>query len=146
MGYSSGTKVGTEWHSGNVGTPVLFGNFGRIVAQSDGVWTLFNNAQNGFTRLQFGGTSNLFVSLVTSGAIALACQLANGSGYAGFYAGDFRAAGASPNVAAGVISYGGTVATTVGAAGAAAALPATPVGYIIINVAGTQMKIPYYNT
>jgi hypothetical protein len=43
------------------------------------------------------------------------------------------------------ICLGGTTATTVGAAGAAATLPATPVGYIIVNVGGTIMKIPYYN-
>lgn len=36
-------------------------------------------------------------------------------------------------------------ATTVGAAGAASALPATPTGYLLINVNGTQKKIPYYD-
>ena len=46
----------------------------------------------------------------------------------------------------GGVSYGGTTASTVGAAGAASALPATPLGYIICNVAGVQVKIPYYNT
>jgi hypothetical protein len=47
--------------------------------------------------------------------------------------------------AAGAVSYGGTTATTVGAAGGASLLPATPLGYIIVNVAGTTAKIPYYN-
>lgn len=37
-----------------------------------------------------------------------------------------------------------TTATTVGAAGAASALPATPVGYLVVNIAGTNRKIPYY--
>lgn len=36
------------------------------------------------------------------------------------------------------------VATTVGAAGAASALPATPEGYLRVNVNGTIRKIPYY--
>jgi hypothetical protein len=36
-------------------------------------------------------------------------------------------------------------ATTVGAAGAASALPATPVGYLQITIAGTTYKLPYYN-
>jgi hypothetical protein len=36
--------------------------------------------------------------------------------------------------------------TTVGAAGGASALPATPLGYIVINVNATNVKIPYYNT
>jgi hypothetical protein len=38
-----------------------------------------------------------------------------------------------------------TTAATVGAAGAASALPANPVGYVIIKIAGTDYKIPYYN-
>jgi hypothetical protein len=38
-----------------------------------------------------------------------------------------------------------TTATTVGAAGGGSALPATPVGYVIIKIAGTDYKIPYYN-
>jgi hypothetical protein len=38
-----------------------------------------------------------------------------------------------------------TTETTVGAAGGASALPATPLGYIIINLGGTgSVKIPYY--
>jgi hypothetical protein len=35
--------------------------------------------------------------------------------------------------------------TTVGGAGAASALPATPVGYIVLNINGTDYKVPYYN-
>lgn len=36
--------------------------------------------------------------------------------------------------------------TTVGAAGGASALPATPLGYIIVNLGGTgSVKIPYYS-
>jgi hypothetical protein len=38
-----------------------------------------------------------------------------------------------------------STATTIGAAGGASALPATPLGYIIIEIGGTQRKIPYYN-
>lgn len=38
-----------------------------------------------------------------------------------------------------------TTATTIGAAGGASALPATPLGYIIIEIGGTQRKIPFYN-
>lgn len=39
-----------------------------------------------------------------------------------------------------------TTETTVGAAGGASALPATPLGYIIVNLGGTgAVKIPYYN-
>lgn len=41
---------------------------------------------------------------------------------------------------------GGVSATTVGATGAAAALPANPVGYLTVNINGTNYKMPYYNT
>lgn len=35
--------------------------------------------------------------------------------------------------------------TTVGAAGGATALPATPLGYILSTINGVLVKIPYYN-
>ena len=35
--------------------------------------------------------------------------------------------------------------TTVGAAGGATALPATPLGYFYVTVAGNLVKVPYYN-
>lgn len=38
-----------------------------------------------------------------------------------------------------------TTGTTVGAAGGASALPATPVGYMTVDINGTNRKIPYYN-
>jgi hypothetical protein len=41
--------------------------------------------------------------------------------------------------------FDGPNQTTVGAAGAAAALPANPVGYLVINYAGTEYVIPAYN-
>ena len=39
----------------------------------------------------------------------------------------------------------GAGSTTVGAAGGAAALPATPLGYFIMQVNGVDVKVPYYN-
>jgi len=45
---------------------------------------------------------------------------------------------------AGTIRYDATVQTTVGAAGAGDALPATPTGYFIINLSGTDFVVPYY--
>ena len=47
--------------------------------------------------------------------------------------------------AASGVSLGGTTATTVGAAGGASALPATPLGYLIAYVGSTPVKIPYYS-
>jgi hypothetical protein len=37
-----------------------------------------------------------------------------------------------------------TTQTTVGAAGAASALPATPTGYLIVNLGNGAVVIPYY--
>jgi hypothetical protein len=47
--------------------------------------------------------------------------------------------------AAGFMKYiSGNTATTVGAAGGASALPATPTGYLKIDIGGTEFKVPYY--
>lgn len=54
--------------------------------------------------------------------------------------------GTAPTAGAGEVGLGGVTASTVGAAGGASALPATPTGYWIVNVAGTNRKIPYYAT
>lgn len=51
---------------------------------------------------------------------------------------------AAATAAASQVSFGNQVGTTVGAAGPASALPATPTGYLQINVAGTLQRIPYY--
>lgn len=53
---------------------------------------------------------------------------------------------AAPTVASGQIGFGSTTALSVGAAGGAPALPATPVGYLVFNLGGTNFKIPYYNS
>lgn len=51
---------------------------------------------------------------------------------------------AASSAGSGEVSLGSSVQTTVGAAGAASALPANPTGYLVINVAGTNRVIPYY--
>lgn len=43
-----------------------------------------------------------------------------------------------------LVLSGQTVGTTVGAAGGASALPATPTGYVTVSINGTSVKIPYY--
>lgn len=55
-----------------------------------------------------------------------------------------RLKAAAPTVSASQIGIGSTTSSTVGAAGGATALPANPTGYWIINVAGTNFKVPYY--
>jgi hypothetical protein len=52
---------------------------------------------------------------------------------------------AAPTVTAGQIGLGSTTNATIGANGGAAGLTALPVGYIIVNVGGTNYEIPFYN-
>jgi hypothetical protein len=53
---------------------------------------------------------------------------------------------AAPTVGASQVGLGATTSSTVGAAGGASAPPATPDGYWVVNIAGTDKKIPYYAT
>lgn len=48
------------------------------------------------------------------------------------------------DIAAPVVLTGQTVGSTVGAAGGASALPATPLGYLTTAINGTACKVPYY--
>jgi len=55
------------------------------------------------------------------------------------------AGGTSVAGGAGTISFGSTTTATVGAAGAAAAQPAAPLGYLTAFLGTTPIKIPYHN-
>jgi hypothetical protein len=117
----------------------------RIKSPSDGVVTLLNAAETDFTRLQFGGTTASFPAIKRTGA-QFDLLLADESDFTTVRLANVRAVRAAATASAGEVAYGGTTATTVGAAGGASLLPATPLGYIIVNVAGTAAKIPYYNS
>jgi hypothetical protein len=123
----------------------VFVTFGSQIQEvADGILVLLNKAGTGFTRLCFGGTTAAFPSLSRAGSF-INNRLADDSHYSSQRMGTVSLMGAAGADGA-AVSLGNTTAATVGAAGAAAALPANPVGYLIINVAGTQMKLPYYNT
>jgi hypothetical protein len=66
----------------------------------------------------------------------------NGPGQAGNL-GTLVLTAAAPTVAAAQVGIGGTTAATA-TAGAGGALPATVQAYLVINVAGTQFKVPYF--
>jgi hypothetical protein len=53
--------------------------------------------------------------------------------------------GAASAGAASTTTFGSTTSTTVGATGAASALPANPLGYLVAHVGTTEVRIPYYN-
>lgn len=56
-----------------------------------------------------------------------------------------QASGGSLDISSTVVFTNQTTGTTVGAAGGASGLPATPLGYITTSINGTSVKIPYYN-
>ncbi|MCM2276099.1 MAG: hypothetical protein NDI75_15025 [Candidatus Didemnitutus sp.] len=149
----AGTAINATSAYVNIGAAKQFAWNARsqMFSPSDGVILLQNNAATGFSFLLFGGETSAFPALKRS-STSLQVRLADDSGDGGLTAGTIVAntclnvGGAAATVGAGAVSYGGTTATTVGAAGAASALPANPLGYIIVNVAGTTAKIPYYNS
>jgi TRAP-type C4-dicarboxylate transport system permease large subunit len=49
---------------------------------------------------------------------------------------------AAPTVAVSQVGFGGTVSATASVGGIVP--PVTVAGYLIVNVAGTQVKVPYY--
>lgn len=125
------------------GQTIYFNSRSILSSPADSIFLLRNNAANNFDRLQFGGTTSSFPALSRIGA-TLRARLADDSNPTSLFALEFISQGASTTVSAGQISYGGTTQTTVGAAGAASALPVQPTGYVIINVAGTNRVVPFY--
>lgn len=142
----SDTGSGFFTQSCAVGAGNVFQWNGRSAMSSaaDGNIRVTNNAGTDFGLLQFGGTTSSFPALKRASA-ALVVRLADDSADGSLYAGNYVARTAAFNAGAGTVTIGGTTATTVGAAGGASALPATPLGYIICNVGGTTVKVPYYN-
>ena len=52
--------------------------------------------------------------------------------------------GEHTNLTAESLTWAGAIQATVGAAGAAAALPANPIGYLEITVGSTAYVVPFY--
>jgi hypothetical protein len=132
--FAAGVDVGAASY-------LAFTNRSAIRSSADGLIRLTNWSDTDFTRLQFGGTTASFPALKRVNAV-LTCVLADDSAFTTIRALDFSAQGAATTTGANQVSYGGTTATT--ATAGAQTLPANPVGFIIVNVAGTTAKIPYY--
>lgn len=101
------------------------GNTGPYVGMDNTTVTVFNR------------TTASLVPLTIKGMAAQSGNLLETQDNAGTTQSGFSANGRLMYTAA-------ITATTVGAAGGAAALPATPTGYLLIVIAGTQYKLPYY--
>lgn len=148
------TKVGTVTIGGSIvatngnitlsgSGALVFASRSKITSSVDGNLSLTNNAGTGFTRLTLGLETNAFPSFRAVGS-HFRVELADGSAYTDLSLGNLRIQNAVGAGAAGQIWLGDGTQTTVGAAGAASALPAQPTGYWIINVGGTPRVIPFY--
>ena len=67
--------------SATVGNSFIFASRGRVTPAANGVFTLLNDGQTGFDRLQFGGTTSSFPALKRSTTI-LQARLADDSDFA----------------------------------------------------------------
>jgi Pectate lyase superfamily protein len=134
---------------------------GAIFLGSDGNSYLFRSADGTLKiaagsgvvqKFQLGAATSSYPSIKTDGSTGIASfRLADDSADAPISAAKATLTTAvltavAPTVAAAQVGLGSTTSATVGANGAASALTANPVGYLIINVAGTAMKVPYYNS
>jgi hypothetical protein len=163
--YNAATEIG--FYTAATQTTLTGTNQGGI--SSTGAWTLGPAAAGPSVAATIRGSANNGQLLVlttpsghTSGASAVGVLDINTSTITSNVAASFALqittqAGQSftvNNAGAVVIGTGTStthrlntvVGTTVGAAGGASALPATPTGYITININGTDRKIPYYAT
>ena len=109
---------------------------GRVGTSTASTFSLFTN---GLSRHQISSDGfHTFITPASNGSTVTIQQPNN----------------AVPPLALNVFSAGGgaiaypsnSTSTTVGAAGAASALPANPAGYIRVTVGGTLYNMPYYNT
>jgi hypothetical protein len=100
---------------------------GYLIGASSNITLL--NQENGAIRL---GTNNaLRLSINNAGDVGIGIGTATPS--------------SRLHIAGDITVQSATTSTTVGAAGAASALPATPEGYLVVNINGTARKIPFYN-
>lgn len=82
-------------------------------------------------------------SLRSNGGNTLEVRNSANSDYADIYARNMSVNGAPAGVS-GWVTFGNATQSTVGAAGGASALPATPTGYLRFYVGTTEYVIPYY--
>jgi hypothetical protein len=126
--------------------------FGKAV-----VSTSILNLWNGAIGTTISSTANIATNTITGTTASSTVNIATGANSA-------TSGITNVNIGTGALSGGATstiqigstsntasirlnvpTGTTVGTAGAGTALPATPVGYMTVNVSGTNYKIPYYN-
>jgi hypothetical protein len=105
---------------------------------------LLNNAT-----LSLGSSSGVYWNSDAGISRLGAASLAIGNGTASDVTGKLTlgslvATAAAPTVAAAQIGYGSTTSATANTTGGGITLPLLAAGYIIVNIAGTAYKVPYY--
>lgn len=136
----SGSRFSAELH-GTLGSIVNNATLGELVISA-------RSYNSPFTRSQLVQFSATLAGSVQS------CLRSNGSGtvevrngandaYADLYAKNLLATGTAAGVS-GTVSIGSATQSTVGGAGGASALPATPAGYLRFFVGTTERVMPFY--
>lgn len=120
---------------------VICGNMLNAYIKGSGN-TFASGVITGLTIDGAGSASNLLNSTIGTLTLANSALAANQS-FGKLY--NATLTGAAISNGANTVTLGATTASTVGAAGGATALPATPLGYVIGYVGTTQVKIPYYS-
>ena len=70
-----------SFYAGSIGNGFKVSSGPELIGTADGVWTMYNDAQTGFTRLGFGGTGTSSPALTVNGP-DLDITKADGTGYA----------------------------------------------------------------
>lgn len=130
---SSGFAISNSTFSGvKFGSVYLQGSNNTFIASPITSLTLKDSASTG----------NSFLSPVDAITLVSSATIAAQS-FGKIY--NVALTGAAISNGANTVTLGSTTASTVGAAGGASALPATPLGYLIGYVGATQVKVPYYS-
>lgn len=111
------------------GQYLQFGVHSFIDSPVDAQFRINNNAGTLAAILTVTASDTISIGATGTGALKL---------------GTLTATAAAPTVAAGQIGFGGTTSATA-TAGASITIPALAQGYIVVNIAGTTAKIPYFN-
>lgn len=138
--FISGGNWGWHWTSG-VG-PVFSGNGSDTMALQQNLVSLGNITRFGWSSAGPGNTLDTGFARNAAGVV----EVNNGTAgtFAALKLSTLTATAVAPTVSAGQIGFGGTTSATA-TAGASITIPALAQGYIVVNIAGTTAKIPYYN-
>ena len=147
--YASGANVLSDTGFNYTSPPQIYAISGNVtysfgvITGSTVAFNASNSVTNAHVILQLGSGTDEELSL-QSGSGFTNTQTGGSITLAGGSAAVVIEAGAAPSVSGSQLGIGSTHQTTVGAAGGASAQPATPLGYLLWNVGGTVVAIPYH--